>query len=75
MLLLSRKIGEVIIVGEQVRITVLATRGSRVQLGIDAPAHVSIRRANVAPHCSSGEIESGEARTVAPRGVPPGATG
>jgi carbon storage regulator len=44
MLVLSRKIGERILVGDQVIITVTAIGGARVRLGITAPPHVSIRR-------------------------------
>ena len=44
MLVLSRKHGEAIRIHEQVTITVLGIRGNRVQLGIEAPAGVAIRR-------------------------------
>ncbi|MGD9645416.1 MAG: carbon storage regulator [Pirellulales bacterium] len=44
MLVLSRKQGEAIVVGTAIRVTVLEMRGGRVRLGIEAPAHVSVRR-------------------------------
>ena len=44
MLVLSRKINERILIGENIRITVVATRGSQVRIGIEAPAEVSIFR-------------------------------
>jgi carbon storage regulator len=44
MLVLSRKQGEAIVVGMAIRVTVLEMRGGRVRLGIEAPAHVSVRR-------------------------------
>jgi len=44
MLVLSRKPGEAIVVGASIRVTVLEVRGGRVRLGIEAPAHVNVRR-------------------------------
>ena len=44
MLVLSRKQGEMIVVGTAIRVTVLELRGGRVRLGIEAPSHVSVRR-------------------------------
>lgn len=49
MLVLSRKTDEVIIVADNIRITVVEVRGRRVRLGIQAPPGVSIRRQEVAP--------------------------
>lgn len=43
MLVLSRKVNETIILGENIRITVLQT-GNQIRLGIVAPQEVSIRR-------------------------------
>ena len=44
MLVLNRKHGEEIVIGSDVRITVLAVHGNRVKLGISAPEKVFIRR-------------------------------
>ena len=44
MLVLTRKVGEQIVVGEDIRITVVAVTGQRVRLGIEAPDDVVIRR-------------------------------
>jgi len=44
MLILSRKPGEQLIVGENIVVTVTKVRGGRVQIGIDAPDDVRIRR-------------------------------
>jgi carbon storage regulator len=44
MLVLTRKQGEQIIIGENIRITVLAVEGNRVRLGLTAPDDVSILR-------------------------------
>ncbi|NNL56652.1 MAG: carbon storage regulator CsrA [Pseudomonadales bacterium] len=44
MLILTRKIGEKILIAEEIEVTVLHVSGSQVKLGIDAPSEVSIMR-------------------------------
>lgn len=47
MLVLTRKLGEKLLIGEDIVITVLDARGDSVRLGIDAPRGVSIQRIEV----------------------------
>lgn len=47
MLVLSRKLGEAILIGEEIKVVVLAASGSQVRLGIDAPKSISIFRSEV----------------------------
>ncbi|ODA36851.1 carbon storage regulator [Planctopirus hydrillae] len=52
MLVLSRKAGESLLIGqgllgEGIQVTVVAVQGNRVRLGITAPAEVSIRRQEI----------------------------
>ncbi len=47
MLVLSRKRGERIVLGEHVTVTVLDVQGSRVRLGITAPDEMPIRREEI----------------------------
>ncbi len=44
MLVLSRRVGEAIVIGDGTKVTVLAVDGQRVRLGIDAPEDIVIRR-------------------------------
>ena len=44
MLVLSRQTEETIVIGGQIRVTVVAVRGERVKLGIDAPRALTSRR-------------------------------
>ena len=44
MLVLSRKLGETVVIGDHIRLTVVAIRGTQVRLGITAPADLSIQR-------------------------------
>lgn len=47
MLVLSRKIGETIVVGDNIRITVVEIRGGKVRIGIVAPADVIVDRQEI----------------------------
>ena len=47
MLVLSRRVGEEIIINDNVRVTVVAVKGDRVRLGIVAPRDVTVDRSEV----------------------------
>ncbi len=47
MLVLSRKVGEAIVIGDGITVTVLSVQGDRVKLGIAAPAEVPIHREEI----------------------------
>ena len=47
MLVLTRKVGESIVIGTDVRITVLEMQGRQIRLGIEAPSDVSVHRGEV----------------------------
>jgi len=47
MLVLSRRLGETLIIGDEIKITVLGISGNQVRLGIAAPKDVSVHREEV----------------------------
>jgi len=47
MLILTRRVGEVLRVGDDVRITVLKVEGSQVKIGIEAPKDVAVHREEI----------------------------
>ena len=49
MLVLDRKSGEIIMIGDNISVTVLRLTGNRVTLGFSAPQTVSIRRSEITP--------------------------
>lgn len=47
MLILTRKIGKTLVIGENVTITILGTQRGQVRLGIEAPKNVSVHREEI----------------------------
>ncbi len=47
MLILTRRISESIIIGDDVKLTVLGVKGNQVRIGIDAPKDVSVHREEI----------------------------
>jgi carbon storage regulator len=47
MLILTRRVGETLIIGDDVNVTVLGVKGNQVRLGINAPKDVSVHREEI----------------------------
>ncbi len=47
MLVVTRKPGEAVVIGDNIRLTVVSVSGQQVRLGLAAPAEVRIRRAEL----------------------------
>ena len=47
MLILTRRVGETVMIGEDIAITVLRVKGNQVRLGVDAPKTVSVQREEI----------------------------
>jgi carbon storage regulator len=47
MLVLSRRPGEEIMIGDNIRLTILSIRGMQIRLGVSAPAEVSVYRSEL----------------------------
>jgi carbon storage regulator len=64
MLVLTRKTGQVIVIGESILVTILSVRGNQVRLGLSAPTGVAIRREELMSTTVSRPIN--EAHSEAP---------
>jgi carbon storage regulator len=47
MLILTRRVGETVMIGDEVTITVLGVKGNQVRVGINAPKHVAVHREEI----------------------------
>ncbi|MPV86261.1 carbon storage regulator CsrA [Ostreibacterium oceani] len=47
MLILTRRVGETIVINKDIRVTVLAAKGNQLRLGIDAPPEVEVHREEI----------------------------
>jgi len=55
MLILTRRVGETLMVGDDICITVLAVKGHQVRLGVDAPKNVSVHREEIYRRIQKGQ--------------------
>jgi len=57
MLILTRKAGETLMIGEDVSITVIGVKGNQVRIGINAPKDVAVHREEIYDRIQ-GDMES-----------------
>ncbi len=59
MLILTRRVGETLMVGDDVTVTVLGVKGNQVRIGVDAPKDVAVHREEIYQRIQS-EKEDGQ---------------
>ena len=65
MLILTRRVGESLMIGDEVTVTVLSVKGNQVRVGVNAPRHIAVHREEIYERLKS------EQRLSAPEGQRP----
>ncbi len=55
MLILTRRVGESLMVGDDITITVLGVKGNQVRIGVDAPRDVAVHREEIYNRIQEGD--------------------
>jgi len=69
MLILTRRVGETVMIGEDVTVTVLGVKGNQVRIGVNAPREVAVHREEIFERIKreeAGDAPAGEENETAP---------
>jgi carbon storage regulator len=58
MLILTRRIGETLMIGEEISVTVVGLNGNQVRLGINAPKDVAVHREEIYDRIKQGKDDA-----------------
>ena len=59
MLILTRRVGETLMIGDDVTVTVLGVKGNQVRVGVDAPRDVAVHREEIYERIQKEQENSG----------------
>lgn len=59
MLILTRRVGETLMIGDEVTVTVLGVKGNQVRIGVNAPRDVAVHREEIYDRIKREQAEAG----------------
>ena len=68
MLILTRRVGETVMIGDDITVTISGIKGNHVRLGVNAPKEVSVHREEVFDRIQQARTEATEGRVANTRG-------
>jgi carbon storage regulator len=68
MLILTRRVGETVMIGNDVTVTVLGVKGNQVRVGVNAPKEIAVHREEIYERIKREEEEKSMPRLVAGNG-------
>jgi carbon storage regulator len=69
MLILTRRVGETVMIGNEVTVTVLGVKGNQVRIGVNAPKDVAVHREEIYERIKREEDLDSRAGAQAPKMV------
>jgi carbon storage regulator len=65
MLILTRRVGEMVMIGDEVTVTVLGVKGNQVRIGVNAPKDVAVHREEIYERIKREEQQAADLKVVA----------
>ncbi len=73
MLILTRRVGETLMIGDEVTVTVLGVKGNQVRIGVRAPKTVSVHREEIYERIRAEQGDAGSEADYPPQAAAAGA--